>query len=183
MTQCTSALTPVKSRCVGLLPRTDGRHVASRRQCDLPTHLVTGTTTRLAAPSVYRTAGTARLTSIGQHQRLSQSCAQVNHLNKIFWRYGFEFRLAGVTRTVNAAWSTVAVDDAATQQTLKSALRQGGWGALSLNEQASCSCIRVAAASRGTRVLARRHSRCLLMSRLPRAAAWWLCTMQAQRTC
>jgi len=63
----------------------------------------------------------------------------VNHLNKIFWRYGFECRLAGVTRTVNAAWSTVAVDDTATQQTLKSALRQGGWGTRPLDQHHRCS--------------------------------------------
>ena len=53
---------------------------------------------------------------------------QVVHLNQIFWRYGFKFNLAGVTRTVNTAWWNVAVDDAATQQTFKSALRQGGFG-------------------------------------------------------
>ncbi len=39
-----------------------------------------------------------------------------------------------MTRTVNAAWSTVAVDDTATQQTLKSALRQGGWGTRPLDQ-------------------------------------------------
>ena len=56
----------------------------------------------------------------------SQIAAQVTVMNQDYTGSGFQWTLAGTTRTTNSAWFTTAGPDNSQQTAMKAALRQGG---------------------------------------------------------